>query len=173
MNRSTKPFQKIIVAYDDSPAARQALSVGIELCKILDAPLQTVTVIEPPPAYSAFVVVANSDVAQDLESDRRQRYQEIMESAVAEGNRHSIKVTGHLLEGNEVERVVSFLRAREADLLMIGLPQHSSHISRLWSTVANLEQNAPCSVLAIRALSDRVVGQRLFDEERTHSVSQL
>jgi nucleotide-binding universal stress UspA family protein len=49
MNQASKPFQKIIVAYDDSPAAREALSAGIDLCKVLGTPLQTITVIEPPP----------------------------------------------------------------------------------------------------------------------------
>jgi len=145
----------------------------MELCKLMGTPLETITVIEPPPVYTAFVVAADPGVAQSLESDRRRRYQEILESAVAEGYRHSIKVTGHLLEGSEVEEVISFLRARGADLLVIGLRQHSSHVSRLWSTVASLEQNAPCNVLAIRAFSARAEGQRLPDEERTQSVIQL
>ena len=151
MTQASNPFQKIIVAYDDSAAARDALSAGIELCKLLGAPLQTITVIEPPPIYTGLVLTVDPDVAHGLESDRRRRYEELMESAVAEGRRHSIEVTGHLIEAEEVEGVIAFLRATRADLLVIGLRQHSTHISRLWSTVSSLEQQAPCSVLAVHA----------------------
>jgi len=151
MTQASNPFQKIIVAYDDSAAARDALSAGIELCKLLGAPLQTITVIEPPPIYTGLVLTVDPDVAHGLESDRRRRYEELMESAVAEGRRHSIEVTGHLIEAEEVEGVIAFLRATRADLLVVGLRQHSTHISRLWSTVSSLEQQAPCSVLAVHA----------------------
>jgi len=150
MKEALKSFQRIIVAYDDSPASREALSAGIELCKALGTPLDTVTVIEPPPAYSAFVVAAGPEAAQGLEWDRRQHYREIMELAVAEGRRHSIEVTGNLVEAGEVDGVISFLRAKRADLLVVGLRQHSSHLARLWSTVSNLGHEAPCSVLAVR-----------------------
>jgi nucleotide-binding universal stress UspA family protein len=151
MKEASKPFQKIVVVYDDSPAAHEALSAGIELCKLLGAALETITVIEPPPMYTALVVAVDPDVAQDVETDRRRHYQELLEIAVAEGRRHCVEVTGHLVEAEEVDGVISFLRACRADLLVIGLRQHSSHVARLWSTVAGLEQEAPCSVLAIRA----------------------
>lgn len=155
-----KPFKKIIVAYDGSPAAREALSAGIELCKLLDAPLETITVIEPLPAYAAFVVAADPSAARGLESDRREQCQELIRFAIAEGRRQSVEVTGHLVEGDKVDGVISFLRARGADLLVIGFRQHSSRVARLWSTVSSLEQNAPCNVLAIRAFSGRSAGPR-------------
>jgi nucleotide-binding universal stress UspA family protein len=156
MEQTLKPFQKIVVAYDDSQAARDALNAGIELCKLLGASLQTITVIEPAPAYTAFSVAVSPGIEGILDNDRRQFYGELMESAVAEGRRQSIEVTGHLVEADEIDGVVSFLRSSRADLLVIGLRQHSTHISRLWSTVAGLEEHAPCSVLAIHPRTDRV-----------------
>ncbi len=173
MNDSLKPFRKIIVAYDDSAAARQALRAGIELCKLIGAPLETVTVIEPPPIYSAFILAVASDVARDLESDRKRDYQRMMEFAVAEGRRHSVEVTGHVLEAGEVDGVISFLRAHEADLLVIGLRQHRSHVSRLWSTVISLEQEAPCNVLAIRSFSDNTSERLLLGEEKSQMAPQI
>lgn len=156
MNQASKPFQKIIVAYDDSPAARDALSAGIDLCKVLGTPLQTITVIEPPPVYTGFVVTVAPDAARGIEADRRRFYEELIESAVAEGRRNSVEVTGHLVEAQEVDGVISFLRENRADLLVIGLRQHSSHVARLWSTVSGLEERAPCSVLAIRSRTERM-----------------
>jgi nucleotide-binding universal stress UspA family protein len=155
MKEALNPFRKIIVAYDDSPAARDALRAGLELCKLAGTSLETITVIEPPPFYSPLVRAVAPDVAQDLETDRKRRYQEIIEFAVAEGLRHSVEVTGHVVEAEEVDGVISFLRARGADLLVIGLRQHTSHVARLWSTVSNLGHEAPCSVLGIRAASGR------------------
>jgi len=78
-----------------------------------------------------------------------------MEFAIAEGRRHSVEVTGHLIEAGEVDGVISFLRANGADLLVIGLRQHTSHVARLWSTVSSLGQKAPCSILAVHAMPQR------------------
>jgi len=75
-----------------------------------------------------------------------------MEIAVAEGRLHSIEVTGHLVEAKEVDGIISFLRAKSADLLTIGLQQHNFHVARHWSTVASFEEKAPCSVLAVHAM---------------------
>jgi len=155
MKEASKPFQKIIVAYDDSAAARDALSAGIERCKVLGTPLQTITVIEPPPIYTGLVLAVDPGVVQSLESDRRRSYEGLMEFAIAEGRRHSVEVTGHLIEAEEVDGVISFLRANGIDLLVIGLRQHSSHVARLWSTVSSLEQKAPCSVLAVHAMPQK------------------
>jgi nucleotide-binding universal stress UspA family protein len=168
MKEALKPFRKIIVAYDDSPAARNALSAGIELCRLLGTPLETITVIEPPPLYTAFVVAADLGVARGLEDDRRQHHQELMEFAVAEGRRCGVQVSGHLVEAAEVDGVISFLRDREADLLVIGLRQHNSHVARLWSTVLSVEHDAPCNVLAIRAISSETAL-----EERSQGESQI
>ena len=154
MNEASKTFQKIIVAYDDSPAAGDALSAGIELCKLLGTPLQTITVIEPSAAYTGFVVTVAPDVAKSIEADRQRYYRELVESAVAEGRRHSVEVSGHLVEADEVNGVISFLRANRADLLVIGLRQHSSHFARLWSTVSSLEEKAPCSVPAVHSQAE-------------------
>jgi hypothetical protein len=74
-----------------------------------------------------------------------------MEFAVAEGHRHSVQVTGHLIEAAEVDGVISFLRTNRADLLVVGLRQHSTYVAQLWSTVSSMEQQAPCSVLAVHA----------------------
>jgi len=152
MKEALKPFKKIMVAYDNSLAARDALSVGIELCKLFGVPLQTITVIEPPPSYTGLVLAVDPGIVQSLESDRRRSYEALMEIAVAEGSLHSIDVTGHLVEADEVDGIISLLRAKGADLLVIGLQQHSFHVARLWSTVASLEEKAPCSVLAVHAM---------------------
>ncbi|UWZ85182.1 universal stress protein [Occallatibacter riparius] len=151
----SKAFRKIVAAYDGSPAALDALNAGIEICRLLGTPLETITVIEPPPAYYGFVATAAPYVAQDIEADRKRQHKELVDSAVALGQRQSVEITGHLIQAEEVDGVISFLRANRTDLLIIGLRHHSSHIAGLWSTVFSLEQKAPCSVLAVKSRQEQ------------------
>ena len=106
MNQISKPFQKIVVAYDESAASHDALNAGIDLCKLLDVPLETITVIEPPPAYTGLVAAVDPVVEMGIEEDRRKTYEELMESAVVEGRKRSVQVSGHLVEGEEVKSVL-------------------------------------------------------------------
>lgn len=158
MEEFQKTFQNIIVAYDGSSAVRDALSTAIGLCKVLGTSLQTITVIEPPTPSTGLVIAVAPGVAQNVEEDRKRFYEELVEFAVAECRRHSIAVTGHLIEAEEVNGIISFLRANRADLLVIGLRQHGSHLARLWSTVSSLERNAPCSVLPVHPAQHEVHG---------------
>lgn len=48
-----------------------------------------------------------------------------------------------------MEAIVDFLRSQKADLLVVGLHQRDLYIARLWSTVYELAQEAPCSVLGV------------------------
>jgi nucleotide-binding universal stress UspA family protein len=142
-------FRRIVVAYDGSPESQRSLVSAIRLAKSLDAELHTVTVIADLPAYTAFADAADSSVPRMLEQDRRQFYQNLQEKARDLFASYGIGFQGHLIEGPPVESIVDFLRRQKADLLVIGLHQRELHIARLWSTVYELAQDAPCSVLGV------------------------
>jgi nucleotide-binding universal stress UspA family protein len=142
-------FRKIVVAYDGSPESQRSLVSAIRLAKSLDAELHTVTVIADLPAYTAFADAADSSVPRMLEQDRRQFYQNLQEKARDLFASYGIGFQGHLIEGKPVEAIVEFLRRQKADLLVLGLHQRELHIARLWSTVYELAQDAPCSVLGV------------------------
>jgi len=141
-------FKKIAVAFDESPGAFHALISAISLAKTLGAELQTVTVVEPPPAYTGYVL-ALPDLSRVLSEDRVKFYEQLEETASAEGRRHDIAIHGTLVTGDEVEAIVEFLRHEKVDLLVVALHRYTPRIARLWSTVYALEQEAPCSVLGI------------------------
>jgi nucleotide-binding universal stress UspA family protein len=142
-------FRRIVVAYDGSPESQRSLVSAIRLAKSLDAELHTVTVIADLPAYTAFADAADSSVPRMLELDRRQFYQNLQEKARDLFASYGIGFQGHLIEGKPVEVIVDFLRRQKADLLVLGLHQRELHIARLWSTVYELAQDAPCSVLGV------------------------
>jgi nucleotide-binding universal stress UspA family protein len=142
-------FRRIVVAYDGSPESQRSLVSAIRLAKSLDAELHTVTVIADLPAYTAFADAADSSVPRMLELDRRQFYQNLQEKARDLFASYGIGFQGHLIEGKPVEVIVDFLRRQKADRLVLGLHQRELHIARLWSTVYELAQDAPCSVLGV------------------------
>jgi nucleotide-binding universal stress UspA family protein len=145
----TRMFHKIVVAYNANPEAQRALGSAILLAKSLNAQLHTVTAPVDLPSYTAFAGVADPALPQQLEEAQRGSYSDLAAQARDHARRHGMTVETHLLEGKPVEAIVEFLREQRADLLVIGLHQREFHIARLWSTVYELAQDAPCSVLGV------------------------
>jgi nucleotide-binding universal stress UspA family protein len=142
-------FRKIVVAFNESPESQRAFLVALKLAKSLNAELQAVTAIGELPAYAAFAGVADSSISRVLEEDRRDFYAKLQDHARAQVESYGIGFHSYLVEGREVEAIVDFLRQQKADLLVVGLHQRDLYIARLWSTVFELAQDAPCSVLGV------------------------
>ena len=142
-------FRKIVVAFNESPESQRAFLVALKLAKSLNAELLAVTAIGELPAYTAFAGVADSSISRVLEEDRRDFYAKLQDHARAQVESYGIGFHSYLVEGREVEGIVDFLRQQKADLLVVGLHQRDLYIARLWSTVFELAQDAPCSVLGV------------------------
>jgi nucleotide-binding universal stress UspA family protein len=142
-------FKKLVVAYNESPESHRALMSGIQLAKSLQAELHVVTTMADLPAYTAFAGATDPSLTQVLDQDRSTHYDRLKEKGRVLFETHGIEFRGHLLEGHPVEAIVDFLRRQQADLLVIGLHQRDFYIARLWSTVYELAQDAPCSVLGV------------------------
>ena len=142
-------FQKLIAAYNESPESERALISAIQLAKIVNSELQTITVMAELPAYTAYAGAADASFSRVLKDDRLKFYERLQQKAHALARSHGIDLRSHLIEGRGVEAIVDFLREQKADLLVIGLHQRDFYISRLWSTVYELAQEAPCSVLGV------------------------
>jgi nucleotide-binding universal stress UspA family protein len=142
-------FRRIVAAYNETPESQRALNTAIRLAASLQAELHTVTAAEALPSYTAFAAVADPSLPRVLKQDRLRVYQDLQEKARVQVQGHDIELESHLVEGQPVEAIIEFLRRQRADLLVIGLHQHDLHISRLWSTVYGLAQDAPCSVLGV------------------------
>jgi nucleotide-binding universal stress UspA family protein len=142
-------FRKIAVAYNESPEAEHALLCAIRLAKSLGAELSTITVAAELPAYTAFAGAADPSLSQVLANDRENFYEALGRAARTSAQPYGVEVQSHVVEGREVEAIVDFLRRQKIDLLVMGLHQRSLHLARLWSTVYELAQEAPCSVLGV------------------------
>ena len=142
-------FKNIAVAYDESPEAGRALAAAIHLAKTLGVGLQTITVMERLPAYTAFATNADPAMLSVFEEDRSKYYEQMQETARALALRDGVQLATHLVDGETVDGIVNFVCDHKIDLLVIGLHRRHDRLSRLWSTVYTIAQNVPCSVLGI------------------------
>lgn len=142
-------FRKIVVAYNESPESERALASAIQLATSLHAELLAVTVMTDLPAYAAYAEALDASTLRVLKDDRLALYEQLQDKARSLAGSHGMELCSHLIDGQQVEAIVGFLREQKADLLVIGLHQRDLYISRLWSTVYGLAQEAPCSVLGI------------------------
>ena len=142
-------FKRIAVAYNESAEAQRALASAIELAKNIGAELRTITVMADLPSYTAFAGVADPSLPRILDEDRIKFYEALAERARQSAQDQGVDVLTHSVEGPTVEVIVRFLCEHKADLLVIGLHQQDLYMARLWSTVYELAQEAPCSVLGV------------------------
>jgi nucleotide-binding universal stress UspA family protein len=143
-------FSRIAVAYNDSPVADRALACAIWLAKSLDAEVKLITVMPKLPAYSAFAEYADPSLSRMLDEERIGCCERLHEKARASALAAGVKLITKTIDGPEVDAIIRFLLDQKADLLVVGLRHHNRYLSRLWSTVYELAQEAPCSVLGVQ-----------------------
>ena len=142
-------FTKIVVALNDLPESQRALLAAIELARTSNAELATVSILGDLPAYTSFAVIVDPNAPSAMEEERRRAHRELHAQASQLAQKHGVRAKGSIVEGREVQAVLRFLKQESADLLVIGLHQHDFYLSRLWSSVYDLAQEATCSVLGV------------------------
>jgi nucleotide-binding universal stress UspA family protein len=142
-------FCKIVVALNDLPESQRALRTAIDLAHFFGASLATVSILGDLPAYGSFAIVADPAAPAAMREDRRRIQAELHDRATRLAQELGVQATSAILEGREVQAVLGFLKEEKADLLIIGLHQHDFYLSRLWSSVYDLAQDATCSVLGV------------------------
>ena len=142
-------FTKIVVALNDLPESQRALHAAIELARANNAELTTVSVLGELPTYTPFAVIVDPNTPNAMKEERRRAHGELHEKASLLAQERGVHAKGSIIEGGEVQAILHFLKNESADLLVIGLHQHDFYLSRLWSSVYDLAQEAPCSVLGV------------------------
>jgi nucleotide-binding universal stress UspA family protein len=142
-------FSKIVVALNDQPESQRALRTAIDLARTDNAELATVSILGDLPAYTSFAIAVDPGAPNAMKEDRRRFHSGLHERASKLAQEHGVHATGAIVEGREVQTILGFLKDVNANLLVIGLHQHDFYLSRLWSSVYDLAQDAPCSVLGV------------------------
>jgi nucleotide-binding universal stress UspA family protein len=143
-------YRKMIVAYDESPEAKRALTRAIELAKLLGAELRLVTVSEPLPAYVAYADVGFPGSKRMLAEERQMFYSKLQEEAKALAEESGLVADAVIVEGDEVQSIVDSITSWHADLLVIGRRHHSSPFTRMWGgTVHEIAERTTCNILGV------------------------
>ena len=142
-------FSKIVVALNDLPESQRALRTAIDLALACKAEITTVSILGDLPAYTSFAIVVDPGAPGAMKEIRRRAHNELHEKASLLAREHGVRATGSIVEGQEVKAILRYLKEESADLLVIGLHQHDFYLSRLWSSVYDLAQEASCSVLGV------------------------
>jgi nucleotide-binding universal stress UspA family protein len=142
-------FSKIVVALNDLPESQHALRAAIDLARLCNADLATVSILGTLPAYTSFSIVVDPEAPDAMMEERRRLHKEMHEKAADLARELGVHAQASIVVGNEVRAVLHFLKEQNADLLVVGLHQHDFYLSRLWSSVYDLAQDATCSVLGV------------------------
>ena len=142
-------FSKIVVALNDLPESQRALRTAIELARLCNSELATVSILGDLPAYTSFSVAVDPGAPAAMLEERRDRHKEMHEKAASLARELGLHAQGSIVVGKEVRGILHFLKEQNADLLVVGLHQHDFYLSRLWSSVYDLAQDAACSVLGV------------------------
>ena len=142
-------YRKIVLAFDESPEAKRALTRALELAQELKAELYVLTVSEPLPAYAAFIDSEIPGGRQQLLHGRNTFYSNLQESALQEATRRGIPVQCAIVEAAEVQGIADHISSWGADLLVIGRRHHSAMFPVWGGTVHNVAEKVRCSILAV------------------------
>ena len=142
-------LSKIVVAVNDLPESQRALRTAIELARASNAEIATVSILGDLPAYASFAILVDPNSPNAMQEDRRRAHGELHAKAAPLAQEHEVRAKGSIVNGREVQAILNFLKDERADLLVIGLHQHDFYLSRLWSFVYDLAEEARCSVLGV------------------------
>jgi nucleotide-binding universal stress UspA family protein len=136
-------FDKIVVAYDDSPGARRALEIGVDLAQRRGVELTAVAVEAHLPHYGATIGEVKEE--RVVEEQTCQRW---LRAAEAYADEHKIKLRTAIRAGHPAQELLHAAQRHQADLLILGHSGHSAIWGRfLGSTVEKVSRHAQCSVL--------------------------
>jgi CBS domain-containing protein/nucleotide-binding universal stress UspA family protein len=143
-------FQHLVVALDGSESSLKAFDAALDLAARANAQLDLVSVEEELPRYSS--------AREEAERERaaaQTYFSRIHADARRRAQNKRVTLHAEILAGHEAQTLMDFVRARRADLLVIGHKGHSGVWGAfLGSTASSLVTHAPCSVLVHRAKNE-------------------
>jgi nucleotide-binding universal stress UspA family protein len=132
-------FSRIAAALSDLPESQRALRTAIELARACNSELATVSILGDLPAYSSLAIVVDAGAPNAMKEDRRRAHGECTRKHHCWPMSMEFRSKGSIVEGRKVQAILHFLKEERSDLLVF----------RLWSSVYDLAQEAPCSVLGV------------------------
>ena len=145
-----KPFHRILVATDFTPASEPALAEAIEMAKGNGTELLIAHAYQLPNAAQAQAVAGGvyDEWLRNLRDQIEERLEPLVEKAKSEG----VKAEALILTGTPYEAITEAAAEHSADLVIMGTHARKG-VSKffLGSVAARVISTAPCPVMTIHA----------------------
>jgi nucleotide-binding universal stress UspA family protein len=139
-------YRKILVGFDGSDSAREALRQAVDLATTFGAELHCISVEGRLPAYAA--TLGEVDEAK-AEKDRF--FSAIEREAVTFARAQGVDLHPVKMVGEPADRIVHYAEEGGFDLIVLGEKGHSrAHRFLLGDTSDKVVDHAPCSTLIVR-----------------------
>lgn len=137
-------YRTILLSYDGSREAREALRQGADLARATLAAVHLLAIIAPEQG-EPLAEGGSSSGLTELERDEVHR---VLDEGAAQLRSSGLGVQVHLAYGNAAEEIGRVARQVGADLVVVG-HREQGRLSRWWrgSVGASLLSHAPCSIL--------------------------
>ena len=147
------PIHKVVVAVEADDAQSPALEAAVALARRFDAKLHLLSAMERP------LLADHREPTEgpygEIETLQQQRLQQKM-AAMASSLAGDLRVTVDLVPGPAVDILPSYVRRRQADLLVVGVKSRRRFQQRLiGSTTEAALRHAACAVLTVPAAMKR------------------
>jgi nucleotide-binding universal stress UspA family protein len=150
-------FHNTLVAYDDSPGARRALDIALQLADRRPEVRLTAIAVQPQPARFGGTI----DEYQEERTFEEQRCHQWLAAASAIAATHDIPLEPERRFGHPAQEIVNAAEALGADLIIVGHSGHSAVWGRFLGTTAEkVSRHAHCSVLIAAPLEGRAPNSR-------------
>jgi nucleotide-binding universal stress UspA family protein len=138
-------FGTIVVANDGSDGGFKALELACELVKRHRSTLYMISVEEMPTFPTSIDEVIEIQALED------HKFHEVLARARKIARAKKVRLKAEVIAGHAVAAIVEYVRARKADLLIVGFMGHSALYDRIiGSTSDRLVRLAPCPVLVVK-----------------------
>jgi nucleotide-binding universal stress UspA family protein len=143
-------FNKILVAYDESPQSGRALLTAIHLAKSLKGELRAVSVQENLPPYAGYIDAELPKGTRLLRQQALNYYRDLQTRAQQAAQREGVLLTTEPVDRDEVQAIAECVQRNQSDLLVLSQQRHSVLVSRLWNhTTYDPIQHLNSSILGV------------------------
>jgi nucleotide-binding universal stress UspA family protein len=157
----SEPFRHIVVAYDGSEQAREALDRAIDMALRWSSRLSIVTVYQPPIVWTAGPLMASTTAGPMIgpimpsgrsENVEKRALNELLLQAVQTAERRGVtNVRGELMQDHPAEAILTYADVEHADLVVMGSRGRSAAPRLLLGSVSDaVVHHAHVAVLIVR-----------------------